>query len=92
MSLKTCSVSVLLTQCAYHFDHLLVIRIVISGLLIVNHGFRFRLRQSCRLVGMVAPRSLVGCSANRFSESELLLVTRSNDNHSPGPVMREVSP
>ena len=26
------------------------------------------------------------------SESELLLVTRSNDNHSPGPVMREVSP
>ena len=24
------------------------------------------LRQSCRLVGMVAPRSLVGCSANRF--------------------------
>ena len=25
------------------------------------------------------------------SESELLLVTRSNDNHSPGPVMREVS-
>ena len=24
--------------------------------------------------------------------SELLLVTRSNDNHSPGPVMREVSP
>ena len=38
------------------------IRIVISGLLIVNHGFR----QSCRLVGMVAPRSLVGCSTNRF--------------------------
>ena len=27
-----------------------------------------------------------------LSESELLLVTRSNDNHSPGPVMREVSP
>ena len=26
------------------------------------------------------------------SESELLLVTRSNENHSPGPVMREVSP
>ena len=26
------------------------------------------------------------------SESELLLVIRSNDNHSPGPVMREVSP
>ena len=26
------------------------------------------------------------------SELELLLVTRSNDNHSPGPVMREVSP
>ena len=25
------------------------------------------------------------------SESELLLVTRPNDNHSPGPVMREVS-
>ena len=24
--------------------------------------------------------------------SELLLVTRSTDNHSPGPVMREVSP
>ena len=24
------------------------------------------LRQSCRLVGMVAPRSLVGCSTNRF--------------------------
>ena len=24
--------------------------------------------------------------------SELLLVTRSNDNHSPGPVMKEVSP
>ena len=23
------------------------------------------LRQSCRLVGMVAPRSLVGCSENR---------------------------
>ena len=29
---------------------------------------------------------------NPVSESELLLVTRSNDNHSPGPVMREVSP
>ena len=27
-----------------------------------------------------------------WSESELLLVTRLNDNHSPGPVMREVSP
>ena len=26
------------------------------------------------------------------SPSELLLVTRSNDNHSSGPVMREVSP
>ena len=26
------------------------------------------------------------------SESELLLVTRSNDNHSPGPVIKEVSP
>ena len=26
------------------------------------------------------------------SESELLLVTCSNDNHSPGPAMREVSP
>ena len=26
------------------------------------------------------------------SEPDLLLVTRSNDNHSPGPVMREVSP
>ena len=26
------------------------------------------------------------------SESELLLVTRSNGNHSPGAVMREVSP
>ena len=24
--------------------------------------------------------------------SELLLVTRPNDNHSPGPVIREVSP
>ena len=30
--------------------------------------------------------------ALRMSESELLLVTRSNGNHSPGPVMREVSP
>ena len=27
-----------------------------------------------------------------LSESELLLVTRPNDNHSPGPVIREVSP
>ena len=27
-----------------------------------------------------------------LQKSELLLVTRSNDNHSPGPVMREVSP
>ena len=27
-----------------------------------------------------------------LSESELLLVTRSNDNHSPGSVIREVSP
>ena len=26
------------------------------------------------------------------SESELLLVTRPNDNHSPGPVIKEVSP
>ena len=26
------------------------------------------------------------------SESELLLVTRTNDNHSPGPVIREFSP
>ena len=26
------------------------------------------------------------------AESELLLVTRPNDNHSPGPVIREVSP
>ena len=26
------------------------------------------------------------------SESELLLVTRPNDSHSPGPVIREVSP
>ena len=26
------------------------------------------------------------------SESGSLLVTRSNDNHSPGPMMREVSP
>ena len=26
------------------------------------------------------------------SESELLLVIRPNDNHSPGPVIREVSP
>ena len=31
-------------------------------------------------------------SGQSESESELLLVTRSNDNHSPGPVMREVSP
>ena len=29
---------------------------------------------------------------NQKGESELLLVTRSNDNHSPGPVIREVSP
>ena len=28
----------------------------------------------------------------RVSESELLLVTRPNDIHSPGPVSREVSP
>ena len=27
-----------------------------------------------------------------MSESELLPVTRSNDNHSPGPVMRDVNP
>ena len=27
---------------------------------------QFSLRQSCRLIGMVAPRSLVGCSTNRF--------------------------
>ena len=32
------------------------------------------------------------CSSLSESESELLLVTRSNDNHSPGPVMREVRP
>ena len=32
------------------------------------------------------------CCSESESESELLLVTRSNDNHSPGPVMREVSP
>ena len=30
--------------------------------------------------------------AEFLKESELLLVTHSNDNHSPGPVMREVSP
>ena len=35
---------------------------------------------------------LVGLISQSESESELLLVTRSNDNHSPGPVMREVSP
>ena len=32
------------------------------------------------------------CDQESESESELLLVTRSNDNHSPGSVMREVSP
>ena len=36
--------------------------------------------------------SLRGFLSESESESELLLVTRSNDNHSPGPVMREVSP
>ena len=35
---------------------------------------------------------ILGTSHVLHSESELLLVTRSNDNHSPGPVMREVSP
>ena len=35
--------------------------------------------------------SLQNKSGESESESELLLVTRSNDNHSPGPVMREVS-
>ena len=37
-------------------------------------------------------RNIHGGGVMSESESELLLVTRSNDNHSPGPVMREVSP
>ena len=40
----------------------------------------------------VAKRSSDPWVSESESESELLLVTRSNDNHSPGPVMREVSP
>ena len=41
-------------------------------------------------VGNIRNYSMVSFKSE--SESELLLVTRSNDNHSPGPVMREVSP
>ena len=43
------------------------------------------------LIYQWAERWLVKCNAAE-SESELLLVTRPNDNHSPGPVIREVSP
>ena len=37
-------------------------------------------------------KSFKMCLNHTSKRSELLLVTRSNDNHSPGPVMREVSP
>ena len=36
--------------------------------------------------------SLLADRTQSESELELLLVTRRNDNHSPGPVIREVSP
>ena len=43
-------------------------------------------------LGNWRPITLLNVDYKSESESELLLVTRSNDNHSPGPVMREVSP
>ena len=51
-----------------------------------------------RVLSTVCPRRveliarILWTKSQKSPESELLLVTRSNDNHSPGPVMREVSP
>ena len=49
------------------------------------------LNSDLELICQWAERWLVKCNTAE-SESELLLVTRPNDNHSPGPVIREVSP
>ena len=48
------------------------------------------LNSDLELIYQWAERWLVKFNAAE-SESELLLVTRPNDNHSPGPVIREVS-
>ena len=47
------------------------------------------LNSDLELIYQWAERWLVKCNAAE-SESELLLVTRPNDNHSPAPVIREV--
>ena len=49
------------------------------------------LNSDLELIYQWAERWLVKCNTAE-SESELLLVTRPNDNHSPRPVIREVSP
>ena len=63
----------------------------ISLYLIVNEPVEAArcLNSDLELIYQWAERWLVKCNA---TESELLLVTRPNDNHSPGPVIREVSP
>ena len=63
----------------------------ISLYLIVNEPVEAAryLNSDLDLIYQWAERWLVKCNA---AESELLLVTRPNDNHSPRPVIREVSP
>ena len=52
----------------------------------VNRVFTFMKEYNvCKMSSGFLSTSLVSCS-----ESELLLVPRPNDNHSPGPVIREV--
>ena len=59
--------------------------------LIVNEPVEAARCLNSDLIYQWAERWLVKCNAAE-SESKLLLVTRPNDNHSPGPVIREVSP
>ena len=63
-----------------------------SAVLIVGIPFPFRAGCGIRFYRFLIIAFLSTLVVKTESESELLLVTRSNDNHSPGPVMREVSP